>query len=666
MGGLRLRLFGTFQVWREPGGEVAIRSKKSQALLAFLALGPDQRRTREKLATLLWDDRPEDQARHSLRQSVLTLRQTLDNGEVPLLLADGDTLALNAAEFDVDVRSFERLAAEDSPQSLERAAALYTGDLLDGLNVRAEPFEAWRAGEEARLRNLACDVLSRLAAGYAERGEIERAIQADERLLVLDPLREDGHRALMRLYEEAGQRARALKQYQVCVEVLRRELDAEPAFETTRLHDEIRTQRQTTDIAQATVTAAELRPEARAEPLPLPDKPSIAVLPFDNLSGDPDQEYFAEGIADDIITALSRFRMFFVIARHSSFAYKGSAVEVKQVARELGVRYVLEGSVRKAAGQLRIAIQLVDAVDDHTVWAERYDREIEDIFAVQDDITQNIILSVAPEFLTAEMQRAQRKDTRNLDAWDYLMRAHWYFSRFTKEDNAEAQRLLRKATELDPGSSMAFSDLAFCRLLDAYLAWDESPMACVMEAAQAAQKAVDIDERDATAHFALGTVDLYSRRHDDATAKLERAIELNPNLSAAHGGLGMVLAFCGESEAAAVRLHEALRLSPHSPFDVMWFVHLGLAAIVAGDYEAAAGWGRRTIQEISEFPGGHRILAASCALLGRIEDARAALEEAARIMPDATIGSLSIQLPFKDPAHLDRYMEGLRKAGLPE
>jgi TolB-like protein/Flp pilus assembly protein TadD len=408
------------------------------------------------------------------------------------------------------------------------------------------------------------------------------------------------------------------------------------------------------------------RAEARAEPLPLPDKPSIAVLPFNNLSGDPDQEYFAEGIAEDIITALSRFRMFFVIARHSSFAYMGNAVEVKQVARELGVRYVLEGSVRKAAGQLRITTQLVDAVDDHTVWAERYDRELEDIFAVQDEITQNIILSVAPEFLTAEMQRAQRKDTRNLDAWDYLMRAHWYFSRFTKEDNAEAQRLLRKATELDPGSSLAFSDLAFSRLLDAYLAWDESPVVCVMEAAQAAQKAVGIDERDAMAHFALGTVDLYSRRHDDAIAKLERAIELNPNLSAAHGGLGMVLTFCGESEAAAVRLREALRLSPHSPFDVMWFVHLGLAAIVAGDYEAAAEWGRRTIQEIFEFPGGHRILAASCAQLGRIEDARAALGEASRIMPDATIGSLSIQLPFKDPAHLDRYMEGLRKAGLPE
>jgi TolB-like protein len=663
MGGLRLKLFGALQVWREPGGELPIRSRKGQALLAFLALGPDQRRTREKLAALLWADRPEEQARHSLRQSVLTLRKTLGNGEPPVLLADGDALALNPARFEIDVCAFERLAAEDGLQTLEQAAALYTGDLLDGLNVKVEPFEAWRAGEAARLRNLACDVLSRLAAGYAGRGETERAIQANERLLALDPSREDRHRELMRLYDESGQRSRALRQYQVCVEILHRELDAEPALETTRLHSQIRTQRAAADIAEA---AEAPWPEARAQTLPLPDKPSIAVLPFDNLSGDPDQEYFAEGIADDIITALSRFRMFFVIARHSSFAYKGGALDVKQVARELGVRYVLEGSVRKAAGRLRITTQLVDAVDDHTVWAERYDREIEDIFAVQDEITQNIILSVAPEFLTAEMQRAQRKDTRNLDAWDYLMRAHWYFSRFTKEDNAEAQRLLRKAIELDPGSSMGFSDLAFSRLLDAYLAWGESPALCVMEAAQAAQKAVGIDERDAVAYVALGIVDLFSLRHDDAIAKLERAIELNPNLSAAYGGLGMALTFAGQSKAAAKQIQEAFRLSPHSPLDVLWFVHLGVAAFVAGDYEAAVEWGRKTIQESSEFPGGHRVLAASCAQLDRIEEARAALGEVLRRLPDATISGLRIQLPFKNPADLERYMDGLRKAGLPE
>jgi TolB-like protein/Flp pilus assembly protein TadD len=666
MGGLRLRLLGNFRVWREPEGEVPIRSKKGQALLAFLALEGARRHSREKLATLLWGDRPEEQARHSLRQSVLSLRKTLGNGEPPALLADGDTLALNPDAIEVDVRAFERLAAQDGPQILERAMALYTGDLLDGLNPRAEAFEAWRAGEATRLRSLACDVLCRLAARYAQNGDTERAIEATQRLLALDPVREDGHRMLMRLYERSGQRARALKQYRICADALLRELDAEPALETTRVYSEIRTQRPAAKVAAATEAAAAPQPDPRAQALPLPDKPSIAVLPFDNLSGDPEQEYFAEGIAEDIITALSRFRMFFVIARHSSFAYKGGAVEVKQVARELGVRYVLQGSVRKADTRLRITTQFVDTVDDHTVWAERYDREIEDIFAVQDEITQNIILSVFPEFMSAEIQRAQRKDARNLDAWDYVLRAHWHFSRFTKEDNAEAQRLLHKVIELDPSSALGWSDLAFSRLLDAYLAWHDAPALCVMDAAQAAQKAVAIDERDAVAYIALGTVDLYSRRHDDAIAKLERAIELNPNLWAAHGVLGMVLAFAGQSEAAVERVQEAFRLCPYSPLDMIWYANLSVAALVAGDLETAAGWARRSVQESPEFPGGHRLLAASSAQLGRLEEARGALEAALSLVPEATISGLRIQVPFKDPADLERYLDGLRKAGLPE
>ncbi len=667
MGGLHLRLFGSFQAWREPDEKVPVRSKKGQALLALLALSRDQRYSREKLAALLWGDRSEEQARHSLRQSMLTLRKTLEGDEPPVFLSEGDALALNPDGIQVDVRRFENLASSDDPQSLEQAAALYTGDLLEGLSIRAESFETWRSAEQARLRNLACDVLSRLAARYDEQDEPARAIEASERLLVLDPVREDGHRRLMLLFAKSGQRARALKQYRICEEVLQRELDARPANETTSVYTEIRTQQPAPEtIAAAGDTLTTPRPHQAGVPLPLPDKPSIAVLPFENLSGDPEQEYFAEGIANDIIAALSRFRMFFVIASHSSFAYKDSAVEVEQVARELGVRYVLQGSVRKLDSRLRITTQFVDTVDDRTVWAERYDRELEDIFAVQDEITQNIILSVFPEFLTAEAQRAQRKDSQALDAWDYVMRAHWHFSRFTKEHNTEAQRLLRRAIELNPNSSLGFSDLAFSRLLDAYLSWDDSPAMCLMEAAQAAHKAVAIDERDAVAYIALGTVDLYSRRHDDAIAKLEHAIDLNPNFWAAHGVLGLVLAFSGQSEAAAEQVRETFRLSPYSPLDMLWFTVLSVAAIVAGDFEEAAKWARRSVQESPEFPGAHRLLAASCAQMGQMEEARAALQETLRLVPNLTISGLQVQLPFRDLDHQARYFDGLRKAGLPE
>jgi adenylate cyclase len=227
-----------------------------------------------------------------------------------------------------------------------------------------------------------------------------------------------------------------------------------------------------------------------------PAKPSIAVLPFLNMSGDADQEYFSDGVTEDIITALARFRWFFVIARNSSFTYKGKPIEVKQAAKDLGVRYILEGSVRKAGKKVRITAQLIDAPTGYHVWAERYDRDLEDIFAVQDEITQNIVRSVGPEFLSAEMKRAQRKDVRSLDVWDYIMRASSHHGRYTKNDAVEAQRLLRRAIELDSMSSEAFCLLAFTHLMQVQFGWSESTAESIKEAEKAAQSAVAIDDRD--------------------------------------------------------------------------------------------------------------------------------------------------------------------------
>lgn len=400
--------------------------------------------------------------------------------------------------------------------------------------------------------------------------------------------------------------------------------------------------------------------------LELPDKPSIAVLPFVNMSGDSEQEYFADGITEDIITALSRFRWFFVIARNSTFTYKGKMVGVKQVAQDLCVRYVLEGSVRKAENRVRITAQLIDASIGHHVWADRYDRDLEDIFAVQDEITQSIVTSVSPEFLSAEMQRAQRKDVRDLDAWDYVMRASSYHSRYTKKDVTEAQLLLRKAIEVDPMSAEAFCLLAFTHLMQVQFGWSESVVQSIQEAAQAAQSAVAIDDRDAWTHTALGMVDLISKRYDNAVRRLETAIGLNPNLANAYGALGKALALTGEYDAAVTQINKAIRLSPRDPFMVYWFGHLGLAAFVDERYEDACEWGLKTIQENPRFPGGHRLLAASYGQLGRIEEAGTELKELLILMPGMTSDDVRKQVPFKKPSDMERYVDGLRKAGLPE
>jgi adenylate cyclase len=398
--------------------------------------------------------------------------------------------------------------------------------------------------------------------------------------------------------------------------------------------------------------------------LPLPDKPSIAVLPFANMSGDPEQEYFSDGITEDIITALSRFRWFFVIARNSTFTYKGKKVDVKTMAQDLGVRYILEGSVRKVGSRVRITAQLIDAPTSHHVWAERYDRDLKDIFAVQDEITENIVTSMGPEFLSAEMRRAQRRDVRSLDAWDCIMRAAFHHSRYRREDVAEAQLLLQKAIELDPFNAEGFCLLAFTHLMQVQFGWSESADQSVQEATKAAEKAIAIDDRDAWAHTALGLVDLISRRYDDAIRRLKRAVQLNPSLANAYGALGQALALAGEYALAVEQINKAIRLSPRDPFLVYWIAHLGLAAFSEERYDIACEWAAKVIQENPCFPGGHRMLAASYGQLGRIKEAQAALKEMLLLMPGMTIDDVRKQVPFKDPVHMERYLDGLRKAGL--
>jgi TolB-like protein/Flp pilus assembly protein TadD len=389
-------------------------------------------------------------------------------------------------------------------------------------------------------------------------------------------------------------------------------------------------------------------------------------LPFDNLSGDPEQEFFADGMAEEIITGLSRCRWFFVIARNSSFTYKGHAVDVKQVSRELGVRYVIEGSVRKAGNRVRVTAQLVDATTGNHIWAERYDRELDDIFALQDEITERIITSVAPGIISAEMQRAHRKDIASLDAWERIMRAHWHLARFTMEDNAEARRLLTEAAQIEPDSALALGDLAMIHVFDGQWGWGISRDQSLAAAAEAARRAVTIDEGNAWAHIALGFVELFAGRHSESVRRLERASEISPNDPHAHGHLGFALSFSGESEAAIAQLEEAMRLSPRDPFLAFWYTARALAAFSAEKYDDAVEWGEKTIEENPRHPGAYRLLAASYAQLGHIEEAKVALEEMLLQMPGMTVAATRKQVPWKRADDAQRYLDGLRKAGLPE
>jgi adenylate cyclase len=403
-----------------------------------------------------------------------------------------------------------------------------------------------------------------------------------------------------------------------------------------------------------------------AQTLVLPDKPSIAVLAFQNMSGDAEQEYFADGIAEDIITTLSKSRWLFVIARNSSFTYKGHAVDIKQVGRELGVRYVLEGSVRKAGNRLRITGQLVEAATGSHLWAERYDRAVEDIFAVQDEITHSIIGAIAPGILAAEIQRSQGKEAAELGQWERLMRAHWHIRRFTREDSSEAIRLLDELLRRQPDNALALADLAFSLHFAALFGWTDRPAAAKARMSEAARRAVASDEQEAAAHTSLAIHELFLGQHDNAIRRLLRAIELDPNSTFARGYLGAAYAFGGECDRAIENVQEAIRLSPRDFLMVVWFTVSAWAYLSAEKFEQAADCGRRAIDCNPAFPDAHGTFAVASAYLGQMADARAGLEEFMRLMPGLVAGDERLIRPFRRPADRARFLDGLRKAGLPD
>jgi TolB-like protein/Tfp pilus assembly protein PilF len=396
--------------------------------------------------------------------------------------------------------------------------------------------------------------------------------------------------------------------------------------------------------------------------LALPDRPSIAVLAFANLSCDAEQDYFADGISEDIITGLSKLRWFFVIARNSSFTYKGRTVDTRQVGRELGVRYVLEGSVRKSDSRVRITAQLIDAETGKHLWAERYDRDLTDIFVLQDEITKKVVSAIEPKLLEAEGIRSQHRSPKDLGAWDMLIRANSLFWRLTKDESQAAIAVLKQLVERHPLYAPGHSMSAFVLLVSRQGGWHMmGPQ--VTQAASLAARAVELDDSDPWAHLALGFV-AFTRRHtDEAVEEFQRALDLNPNFAAAHGFLGCALAFDGRSDQAIDHIEQAIRMSPHDPQNALLNAALAAAHYQAGRYSEAVSFGRKAIQQRFELTNGHRIYVASLAQAGRIDEARLALAQLQELHPEVSIAWIESNVPYT-PRPMAKFLEGFRKAGL--
>jgi TolB-like protein len=642
----RLQLIGPFALEIEGSGFVELSSKKNRALLAILALSPGQRATRERLWGLLWCDRDEEQARSSLRQSLAVLRRELGPAEPLVLARQDDVLSLRTDTLSVDVLDLRRFSQSVGLDDLRRAAELFGGELLADTTIRLEGFDDWLAAERRGLTETAVTVLERLAK--AETGA--PAVAAARRFLSLDPLRESAHRLLMKALFSVGERALALQQYEACRAILKAEIDVEPAPETESLREE---------IAKAASS------DHRASAPPIPHKvsgdeearrASIAVLPFTNLADDKEQQYFADGLTEDLITSLAQQPGYFVIAKESSFAFRNLTNELSEIASKLGVRHILQGSLRQSGGRLRVNAHLVDTKTHSHVWAERFDREMTDIFATQDEIVHRIV-----EALTGRMPPGEARDRyrpTSLEAYDLCMRGRneW---RHSDGAGVRASPLFEQAIAIDPQYSEAYRWLAQCQCIGwLHYGWPIEPFRA--EALKNARKSVACDPHDPTAHATLALVLMYERHWEEAEAEFKVALSLNPNDADSWMNLSDLRVMQGRGEEA-VKCSERSILNSPQPTSAYWL--MGQAQIAAGQYTAAVD---TLMRPETRRSGAQRFLAAALALLGRIDEAQLEGRMFMAANPHFRISHWIASQPFQDQKMMERFVTAYHLAGLPD
>jgi TolB-like protein/DNA-binding SARP family transcriptional activator len=682
--GVKLFLLGRFAAEADCGPPKSIRitGKKHRALLAYLAMHPEKHVSREHLASLLWCDCSDALARHSLRQCLARLRRELPTSTAEWLVLDRDSVRLRTHAFAVDALEFSALADAGGAAALERAVDLYRGPFLAEFCVDAEPFDDWVRAERSRLETLAADLFTTWAEHSDALGDGTGAIKAVERLVTIDPLREDWQRRLLRLYaryrsiEAAAAHARAL------IALLRKELDVAPMPATTTLVADILRggivpavssvaenayTLNATKPAPAGLTAVPLAPgepsgQSRIEGFRF-RKPSIGVLPFIDVCQELDRECFANGIMIDIITALSCVRSVSVVAFDPGFTYKHSAPEIRQVGRELGVDYVLAGSVRRADSRVRVTVYIVDAHTGEYIWVRRYDGGMSNVWAVQDEIAAKVAASVEPHIFAAESIRARRQPVQTLDSRGCVMQAISLINIRSRQNYATAQVLLKRATELDPDCAHAYSLLAYVTALEVVYGWKPRKDNIAL-ASDAAHKAVLLDVDEPWGHLALGFVHAQSQLTDEAIREYEKALALNPNFGLAHTYLGAALSHLGRTEEALARIDTAERLGPREIFfGVNDYVRAN-AYFAAERYLDASVFARRSVLQSPGIVTSHRQLVVNCALAGDVLEAKAALKPLLRLVPGSSLGSIDEALPYVRDKDRSRFLDAFFMMGM--
>ena len=659
---LALNFLGEVEVIRD-GTPVALpHSRKTRALLAYLAI-TGRRQRRDRLCTIFWDI-PND-PRGALRWSLSKLRPLLDEPGHRRIVADRDAVALDLSQTVIDaVAVRERLGrpiAEAPTETLQEAAAAFRGEFLQGLDLPdCGDFQAWCAGERQVARALLMDILRALVTRLTD--EPVAAIPHAQDLVGLAPLDESARATLIRLLVADGRKAEAEQHYATGMRVLERPRG-----------------RASGELARAWIEVAETDPGPHpAERSPKTTDPaspneartrrtSVAVLPFDNLSSDPDQDYFVDGIVEDVITNLARNRWLTVIARNSTFAYKEKATDVRQVARDLGVRYIVEGSVRRVGDRVRITAQLIHAPDGDHIWAERYDRDLDDIFQLQDEIANQIAATIEPQLVVAESLRARGAEPENLDAWDLYLRGTWHLYTFTEAGLEEAKNYFERAIELDPDLAAAYGRLAYVHVQRYWYGPFENRDAEIGRAFGAARRAIALDERDALGHFALGRAYALRREFGNGASELRRAVDLNPNFAQAHFALGQVHYYGDRLDEALKQINTAITLSPHDQHIWTFYMVRAFTFCKMGDLEAAERSAWAAVRQANATHWAFAALASILGLAGKKDEAGAVIGELLALKPEYSCAYAEADFDNLPGEKFTRdFVRGLREVGIPE
>jgi TolB-like protein len=591
-----------------------------------------------------------------------SIRKALGESAEVVLTTEGESVVLGTecVHVDVDVDAVLMGAELADPAKLEHAASYAQGILLKNLVFGEDSADDWIRDERVRLQNASQQLLFRVAERQSRAGDHAGLLQTYTQIISLNPVCEEAHRQLMSCYVKLDRRSDALAQYHSCQDLLSRHMDAEPSAETTRQYDELR----------RGSAATEEVPVKRRHALPLPDKPAIAVLAFDNLSGDSAHDYISDGFSEDITTSLSQFASLCVIARNSAFAYKGRGLTIPQIGRELGVHYALEGSVRIAGERVRVSAQLIDADNDELVWSQRYDGIMSDVFEFQDDIVQRIVATSVGRIEAKALERAKRKSSDDLDAYDCVLRGKYHHHRCTLEDSTQAVELFEKAIKAKPDYTLAHGWLACAKARKATYresltraAKFNSPeyLALIDREQEKLKDAITLDEEESECLRLIGEIYLFQRNYDAADRYIRRALRFNPNDDRILAQMAALLAFRGELEEALGFARQSMRVNPFYPG--FYCFNLGRILLLLGRYEEAI----EALRDASPPQNRYRAyLAAAYVADGQAELAQQVRQEILDGDPHFSLRYFGASFIYRDAATCKNLLELMRKAGLPE